>query len=214
MRNESTSKIDKILAIARNLPWFDFNDLATIETDKVYLKVLLGRYEKAGKIVRLKKGCYVTRDYLDLLKDGGKMSAYLESLGSVLYPESYLSLEYVLYQHNILTEIPVNFTLVTKNKTSVLSNRLGTYSYRKIKNELFGGFEVEQAGKFFVYRATKAKALFDYLYLRKNSLKGRDSLEELRLNKKLFTGSDLSRLEKYIWAEGSKRMKKIYNYFK
>ena len=46
------------------------------------------------------------------------MSAYLEFLAGALYTPSYLSMEYVLHGHGMLTDMPVAFTAATKKKTA------------------------------------------------------------------------------------------------
>ena len=61
-------------------------------------------------------------------------------------------------------------------------------------------------------RSTKAKALFDYLYLRKNVLPNKEAVIELRLNVENLTRSDIKEIRKYIALEGSKKLKKIFNY--
>lgn len=214
MRNKSGSRIDKIFAAAKQFPYFDFSDLATVETDRIYLKILLSRYQKSAKVIRLKKGVYVTKDYIDTIRGKGGLSAYLEFLANILYQPSYLSLEYILYRHNLLTEIPVNFTLVTKNKPAGFRNRFGGFFYRKVKPELFCGFDIIRDGDFSIMRATKAKALFDYLYLRKNTIVSPESVAGLRLNLSQLNRREKAELGKYVAIEGSKKMRAIYRLIK
>ena len=61
-------------------------------------------------------------------------------------------------------------------------------------------------------RATKVKALFDFLYLRKNILPNRESVKELRLNIENMNNTDIRELKKYITLEGTKKLKTIENY--
>jgi hypothetical protein len=121
-------------------------------------------------------------------------------------------LETILYRHNILTEIPVNLTSVSKNKTAIFSNKLGNFLYHKIKSSLFSGFELSEESGFSLMRATKAKAIFDFLYLRKNILPNREAVKELRLNIRNLSRADIKELEKYVALEGSKKIKEILNY--
>lgn len=214
MRNKSDSKIARIFATVGKLPYFDLSDLAPVETDRIYLKILLSRYQKSGKVIRLKKGVYVARDYIETVGRKSGLSAYSEFLANILYRPSYLSLEYILYQHNLLTEIPVNFTLVTKNKPTGFRNRFGGFFYRKVKPELFCGFDIIRDGEFSIMRATKAKAVFDYLYLRKNVIASPESLNDLRLNLSQLNRSEKGELGKYTAIEGSKKMRAIYRLIK
>lgn len=212
MRNKRTPKIRYIYELVKRLPYFSFDDLAGVETNRTYLKILFSRYEKAGRVVRLKKGLYVAKDYLDNLEKKGRLSAYLEMISNTLYEPCYLSLDYILYKHNMLTEVPVNFTLVSSRKTKTLANVLGRFYYHKIKKELFCGFSaVRKDGDFMILEATKAKALFDFLYFKKDFFSGKESVEELRLNLENFTGRDKAELAAYAKIEKSKKIKKIIN---
>ncbi|MBU0722786.1 hypothetical protein KJ973_03520 [Patescibacteria group bacterium] len=211
MRNKYKPKIDKIITLAEQLPYFGFDDLIPIEKNKTYLAILLSRYTKRGKLIRLKKGLYVAKKYIDETQKTNSFSVYLEFIANILYQPSYLSLDYILYFHNILTELPVNFTLVVSaKKTIVFSNELGNFYYHKIKDELFCGFKIIEENNLTILKATKAKALFDFLYFRKNVLINKKTTQELRLNMDNFTKNDLKEFKKYLKIEGSKKMKQIY----
>ncbi|TSC95475.1 MAG: hypothetical protein Athens101410_534 [Parcubacteria group bacterium Athens1014_10] len=212
MRNEFNSKIEKIIALSKGLPYFTFDAFSTIEKNKTYLKILLSRYEKNNKLIRLKKGIYVNKEYFDQIQKNNTFNFYSEFLSNILYQPSYLSLDYVLYQHNLLTELPVNFTSISKNKTAVFSNKIGNFIYHKVKNELFCGFKIIKNGDFIISKASKAKALFDFLYLRKNILINKKAVEELRLNLGDFNKGDLREFKKYLKIEKSKKMKEISGY--
>ena len=212
MRNNIKTKIGKIMALVEELPYFTLDDLSSIERNKNYLKILFSRQEKFGKIIRLKKGVYVCERFLLAHLSRSEMDFYYEFLANILYQPSYLSLDYILYENNLLTEIPRNFTSITKNKTANFSNKFGNFFYHKIKDELFCGFEIVEKGDFTIWRASKAKALFDFLYFRKNSLINKKVFKELRINLENLIKSDLKEIEKYIKIEGSKKMKEIFNY--
>lgn len=213
MRNKRIPKIKYIYDLAKKLPYFSFDDLIGVENDRIYLKILFSRYENAGKVVRLKKGLYVAKEYLDNLEKKGRLSAYVELISNILYEPCFLSLDYILYKHNMLTEVPVNFTLVSSRKTKMLANVLGRFFYHKIKKELFCGFTAARKDNdFMILEATKAKALFDFLYFRKNILFNKESVEELRLNLDNFTVKDKAELVSYAKIEKSKKMKIIINY--
>jgi hypothetical protein len=114
----------------------------------------------------------------------------------------------------MLTEIPRNITAMGLRKTAHFSNGLGNFFYHKIKEELFLGFKVFKKGNFSILKATKAKALFDFLYLRKRLLLDKQAVAELRLNLHDFTKTDLRELKGYVELEGSARMKDILNWLK
>ncbi len=209
MGNTTKHKIKRIFEISKKLPFFNFNTLSPIEDNRRYLKVMMGRAAKSDKTIRLKKGVYVTKSYLDDLRINQKFSFYLEFLANNLYQPSYLSVEYILYENNILSDVPANYTSVTTNKTMHFTNTLGDFFYHKIKNELFVGFFIKKENNYLIAKATKAKALFDFLYLRKNILINKRSVQELRLNLGVIAEKDKKEFNRYIKIEKSYKMSQI-----
>ena len=163
-------------------------------------------------MIRLKKGVYTTNVYVEKMKNRGEIEVFTDFLANYLYSPSYLSLETILYRHNLLTEIPVNLISVTKNKTAVFINKLGNFLYHKIKPSIFRGFELCRESDFSFMKASKAKALFDFLYLRKNILPNKEAVKELRLNVENLNRADINELKKYVALEGSKKMKEFLDY--
>jgi len=210
MRNRKDSKSGRIIRIAGRLPVFTLDDLASIESGKSYLRILLSRYVKSGAASRLKKGLYVTKEYLDRIEKSGRADAYAEFLVAVLYTPSYLSLEYVMHQHGLITESPVVVTAVARKKTASFSTPFGVYRYHTIKQALFTGFTSKRNGDYLIFRASRAKALFDFLYFRKSHLANAKAIEELRINLDALQESDKQELARYIELEGSARMKNIF----
>lgn len=202
------------------LPYFYFKTLNTIEKDNHYLKVFISRYKKKGKIINLKKGLYTTKQFLDNFRQLNYFNSFVpftEFVANILYQPSYLSLEYVLAENNILTENPFGITSITKNKTAKFNNHFGQFFYHKIKDELFLGFETKikyenSIATLTIFKASKAKALFDYLYLRKNIVVDDKSIDELRLNISGFKSIEIKEFKSYINLEGSTKMKNI-NYY-
>ena len=139
------------------------------------------------------------------------MSAYLEFLACTLYAPSYLSMEYVLHEHGMLTDMPVALTSATKKKTASVSNSLGTFRYHTLHDNLYDGYGLTKVGEFSIAKATKAKALFDYLYLRKHIIFNKESFDELRLNLENFA-DDTKEFARYVTNEGSIKIKTIYGY--
>ena len=52
----------------------------------------------------------------------GMDTPFIEFSATKLYSPSYLSSGYVLYENNVLTEVPAGFTLMTRNKRYSISN--------------------------------------------------------------------------------------------
>lgn len=115
----------------------------------------------------------------------GPRTATLEDLAAILYPPSYISLESALFQHGVLDQAPHVLTCVSLNKTKRFRTELGELWFRRIKPDLFFGFQLQDA----VPLALAEKALLDRLYL-----DGEAGLEELNLGE-----LDFARLRR--WAE-------------
>jgi len=209
MRNDYITP-KKILSLTATLPFFYLDDLTPLGEDKPYMKIILSRLAKRGEMIRLKKSMYVGKAYIDAVEKRGLFSDYVEWLANALYPSSYLSLDYILYEHNLLTEAPKNITSCSRSKTTRFSNIFGNFFYHQVQERLFLGFKILKKGNFTILKATRAKGLFDFLYLRKNLLINRESIEALRLNLEHLTLEDWRELEEYIEKEGSGKMKLIY----
>ncbi len=209
MRNDKL-KSEKLISLVSGLPYFGLTNLLPLAASRDYLKIFLSRYSSRGKIIRLKKGLYIAKDFLDKAKSERSFPVYVEFVANLLCQPSYLSLDYVLFEQGILSESPKNFTSVSLNKTMTFSNGLGNFFYHKIKPALFSGFSVGKKSGFEVLKATKAKALFDFLYFRKNILINKDSIEELRLNLENMKHRDWQEFKGYLGIEGSKKMKEIF----
>lgn len=208
-------KSEKIIGLAEKLPVVRVENLGISDVERGYLRVILSRKAKKGELIRLKKGVYASKKFVENSKTKGEYSDFLEFLASEIYAPSYLSMDYILYKNNLLTEVPENFTLATKNKTAVFSNNFGNFFYHKIRDGLFLGFGVARKNNFLIYKATKMKALFDFLYLRKNLLGDKAAISELRLNLEDVSEKEKKELLNYIKMEGSAAMKNIYsNLFK
>lgn len=211
MRNESKMTEGPVLLDRLSvLPYFDIGTAGNLFNNKEYLRIVLSRYSKRGKILRLKKGLYATRDFIDNIQKKGQYTSYLEFIASVIYPNSYLSMEYILQRYNALTETVSNFTLVSRNKTASFTNPLGKFIYHNIKEPLFLGFRLVERDGFNIFEATKAKALFDHIYFRKNSLIDASAIEELRINEDVFDKKDIREFKVYVDLDGSKRMRGVF----
>jgi len=209
MRNDDLNS-KKLIDLISSLPYFKTTDLLLF-SKRSYARIIVSRYSKKGEIIRLKKGLYVSKKYLDSLKGA---DAYKEFIANTLSKPSYLSLEYVLSEYNLITESAKNFTSVSSVKKTRMSNSLGGFIYHKIKKELFCGFNVINKDGFIVLKATKAKALFDFIYFRKNVLLNEESIKELRINTGNLSSEDWKELERYIDLEGSKKIIGIFNNLK
>lgn len=168
----------------------------------------IAQLRKKGYLVNLKKGWYVTSAYLDSRPD---KEVYCQYLANVLRYPSYLSLEYVLAQAGLIPEAVYVWTSVTLKTSRSFQNQLGTFRYRNIKKELFLGFKKVRRGEFQIKVASSAKALFDYLYLKRNLAPDleKELKDGLRINWFNFSQKDLREFAEYVDLSESERMKKM-----
>ena len=191
-----------------NIPYFTiegFKQAAGIESPH-NARVQLHRWAQSGLILSLKKGVYMTRRFLDQHRRDTEFSA---AVSAIILPQSYVSLEYVLQQHNLLTEVTYPVTGITTKNTRTITNPIGTFWYRNIRADLYSGFTIRDYFGLRYATASLAKALFDSLYLRPIPLSYRpikfNLPEELRLN--LEEVDDLSQMEFARWVETSRSRK-------
>lgn len=129
---------------------------------------------------------------------------------TLLFP-SYLSTEYVLQKHNLLTDISWPLTSMTLKTPRRFTNPFGSFIYHHLQPRLYFGFEKHGYGQHPIYEATIPKALFDLFYLRLPQLETTNvaTIEELRL-----TWSELPRKAfavfcRLITQSGIKKMEQM-----
>jgi predicted transcriptional regulator of viral defense system len=171
------------------------------------IQTALYRWMKAGQIIQLKKGVYMTRRFFEQHRADAD---FAPMVSAILIPQSYLSLEYILQRSAILTEMTYPVTAVTLKQTRVFENKLGTFTYRHIKADLYQGFLFSENMGMPIAQATAAKALFDFIYLRpwkgSKRLVDYDLAEDLRLNLEDFSESDQVEFATFVEISNSKKM--------
>lgn len=200
-------EIDKNI---KNLPYLSKTALVTsLGKNPNTLKNWISYWTKKGSLIQLKRGFYVFKDFLD--KNDNSLY-YSKFLATKMIEPSYLSLEFILQDYQIMTDIVYNYSIVTTKKTNSISNKFGVFNYQSIKKELFIGFKKKSYGAMSWYEATKAKALFDYFYFNQNKFSqiSQNELEGLRLNLEIMKASDWQEYKKYLKFAPPK-MLNIYN---
>ena len=203
MKNEDLSSL-------ASLPYFTIEAVKQLlgerSTAAGTIQTALYRWMKAGQVIQLKKGVYMARRFYEVHRVDEDFAAMVST---ILIPQSYLSLEYVLQRNAILTEMTYPVTAVTLKQTRAFENKLGAFTYRHIKAALYQGFTFSEYQGIPIARATPAKALFDFFYLRlwqgSGHPAGDDPAEDLRLNLEGF--SEIERVEFASFVEISKNKK-------
>lgn len=201
----------KNLSSLESFPYFTIEAVKQLLGDESVaagtIQTALYRWMKAGQIIQLKRGVYMTRRFFELHRAGAD---FAPMVSAILIPQSYLSLEYILQRNGILTEMTYTVTAVTLKQTRVFENKLGTFTYRNIKADLYQGFTISEYQGIPIAQATLVKALFDFLYLR--AWRGGDDLaEDLRLNLDDFTGKDRAEFAAFVEISESRKMDRILN---
>ena len=144
----------------------------------------ISRFLKYKDILQLKNGLYVTTDFFEKNRSDVSYSFYL---ANIIRTPSYVSSWAALQYYNLATEAIHSITSITPKVTREYQTKAGNFAYQSIKKDLFSDFSLMK-GKFDLYIASPAKALFDLLYFRTRQLKGlnldgiKKMIEELRID--------------------------------
>ena len=200
---------NKLVKISQKLLVFDKSTLRTLEKNPESLNANIKYWLKQKKIIGLKNGLYTLADKYRTTTD---KDTYLEYIANQLIKPSCLSAEYVLAKYHVLSE-PVNaLTSVTTKTGREMINDFGSFRYYSLAPRLFTGYGIKYYQGAPVFEATKAKALFDFLYLRFLSRQSINAaaVDNLRLNWENISAADLKQASEYLKLTGSQRLKKLF----
>ena len=176
------SLIGKIGRAIENSP----NGIAELETleslqlcDKFTLKTTLSRLGKSNRIIRLKRGVYSSNPIRDTF------------IAAQCIYNGYIGFSSALYVHKLIAELPFTVTVVTTYKSA--SKVIGAYEFRAIAmKEKAIGFE--SMGELTV--STRAKTLFDCLYLERYSIERDKLIDAYKLAK--LSSDELREFNSYV----------------
>lgn len=206
MKKNTLEKLNSTIFVTKDM----FRDISNDNDDTISKNLL--RWNESGYIINMKNGLYITKN--TYLRDS-KLDGFAELIANKLRTPSYVSLEYALSKYGVLTESVYVITSVTLKTKRNFENITGKYIYKSIKKSLFTGYKIEKFLTNEYYIATKEKALFDYLYFKKNTLpndlENINLVEELRLNLNGFWKKDFRELNKYAKLSKNKKIINIIN---
>jgi len=150
----------------------------------------LTRWVKQGLLVKLRQGYYSFPE----LRRQSDFALYISNR---IYKPSYISLHSALAFYGIIPEAVTQITAVSSLKTAEFQNDFGVYTYKKVRDDLFFGYELKPFGDKSILFAHPEKALLDLLYLYP-FYDSSEELEDLRLDD-AYIANDLSlvRLDEY-----------------
>ena len=158
-------------------------------------------WQKKGYIKKLSRLSYI-------FSDRNINEAENNFIANKLLEPSYISLESALRYYNLIPEVVFLTTSVTTRKTKLLKTPIGDFQYRKVKEKLFFGYRIINAGQIAYKIADPEKALLDFLYLR-SDIKSKGDIFELRINEESYREViDQNKLKQYLGVFNSKALNK------
>jgi len=150
----------------------------------------LTRWVKQGLLVKLRQGYYSFPE----LRGQPDFALYVSNR---IYKPSYISLHTALAFYGMIPEAVTQITAVSSLKTAEFQNDFGLYTYKKVREELFFGYEPKPFGDKTILFAHPEKALLDLLYLYP-FYDSPEEMESLRLDEEYLANDlDLARMEQY-----------------
>ncbi len=176
---------------------FALNDIRKVEPD--FYPARLNEWQKKGYIKKLRRGYYI-------FSDTALNEEVLFLVANKLYSPSYISFEMALSHYGLIPEGVYLATSASSKKTASFKTPIGEFSYCRIKQNLFFGYQLEQHKGQGYKIAEMEKALLDYLYI--NPHIGSDAdFHEWRFNGKEFLAkADLKKLDAYAKAFNNRRL--------
>lgn len=183
----------------KNRPLVDVREVKQIFPD--FESRRFYEWQKKGYIKKISKLFYVFSDRrID--------EAENNFIANKLLEPSYISIESALRYYNLIPEIVFLTTSVTTRRTKLLKSPIGDFQYRKVKEKLFFGYRIINAGQIAYKIADPEKALLDLLYLR-SDIKNENDIFELRINKEVYREVvDQNKLRRYLEAFSSRVLSK------
>jgi hypothetical protein len=201
MKTIDLKKLNNLLVVSKE-------SLESFENDKNRLNFNIKYWVKNGELISIKRGFYVLRSVWE--REVNK-DLFLEYLANKLIEPSYLSFEYVLSKYSLLSESVYVITSATSKSTKTISSSMGVFNYYSLSSDLFTGYLVKDFSSVTILEATKAKAMFDFLYIRflKKAIINKGVIEELRINWENFKKKDFLEMKIYSKIARSRRVKEV-----
>ncbi|MES0341703.1 MAG: hypothetical protein ABUK08_05260 [Candidatus Humimicrobiaceae bacterium] len=164
----------EFLNIVGKLPVIDTENLFAGMSDPAGVEVQISRWNRAGKIIQLKRGMYL------LAEPYRRIEPYDPYIAAILKRPSYISMEKALEYHNLIPEAVTVYTSVTTKRKARFVSEAGIFDYRHIKKNLFWGYKSVTVNKQTAFIASCEKAILDNFYIKEPDI-SLDYLNGLRL---------------------------------
>ncbi len=169
----------RYLKFKKDLKDFTVFSLSDIrKTESIFYLRRLIEWQQKGYIKKIIRGYYI-------FSDTGLNENILFEIANKIYAPSYVSLEMALSYYHLIPESVYAVTSVSTRGTRDFKTAIAGFRYRKVKSELFFGYNLVNAnGKYFKI-ANIEKALLDFLYFNPHLTKDAD-FASLRINAEGF----------------------------
>ena len=125
----------KSLEQLAHLPYFTIQAVnQLISGSMASTRLLLSRQEELGKVLRIKRGYYMTREFWLQNKNSLDFTAMV---AVIVQPHSYLTGVWVLQKYGVMTEGIYLVTAASLKHTRSVSNKLGNFHYFHIQETFF-----------------------------------------------------------------------------
>jgi predicted transcriptional regulator of viral defense system len=189
-------------------------DVAVLEIEAIRLNwkgkksaipVMLHRWEKQDKIIKLKNGLYIFSEKYRRKEIFEPWISYL------IKNPSYISLEKAMEYYQLIPDAIFTYTSVTPRKRpGLFETKVGNFKYFSIKKEYFWGYRVIESNDLRGYIAEPEKALLDTFYFTKGEI-DINYLKEMRFqNLEILDGA---KLRAYAERFDSKRISRAVTAF-
>ncbi|OIN90098.1 hypothetical protein AUJ59_00040 [Candidatus Beckwithbacteria bacterium CG1_02_47_37] len=201
----------KSLEQLAHLPYFTIQAVnQLISGSMASTRLLLSRQEELGKVLRIKRGYYMTREFWLQNKNSLDFTAMV---AAIVQPHSYLTGVWVLQKYGVMTEGIYLVTAASLKHTRSVSNKLGNFHYFHIQEKLFNSYTETNFSGITCKEATAPKALFDFFYFRSEhpGLKNKDFdlAEDERLNLEEWDKTMKAEFFRLTEESGSPKMERI-----
>lgn len=153
-------KFEELLRAVAAEPVFESGFLMAGADSPARIRLQLGRWVKAGRIIQLRRGLYA------LAEPYARTPAHPFLAANRIVRPSYVSLQSALSWHGMIPEqVPV-VTSVTSGRPHSRRTPLGDFLFRHVRGEFFRGYHrVEVQEGQFAFVASPEKCLLDLVYL-------------------------------------------------
>ncbi len=128
-------------------------------------------------------------------------------LANQLYAPSYVSLQTAFSFYGLIPEAVYTISSCTTKKKSYIETPLGSFSYRKVKENLFFGYNIVPAANACFRIADLEKSILDYLYLHPKAHEVA-AFGAMRWNKEVLQKLNQKKIELYLRMYNVKALNK------